>query len=302
MTTNVIEVKGLTKKYKKMTAVDNISFQLQPNVIYGLIGKNGAGKTTLLSMLTSQLLPSSGAISIFGKSPYENLQVQNGICFIKESQKYPEHFLISDVLDLCAHFYVNWDAQYARKLVTGFKLSLKNKMGKLSRGQRSAVGIIIGLASRAPITILDEPYVGLDVANRGYFYSQLIEDYANFPRTFILSTHLIDEVSDLLEHILVIDGGKLILQEEVEKLQQSGFYVSGAVKQVKQFIQQYNCTTLHSETLGDTMTAIISGALTKEMSTEGNLTALNFAPVPLQKLIVYTTRANQGKKGVKLYE
>lgn len=302
MTTNVIEVKGLTKKYKKMTAVDNISFQLQPNMIYGLIGKNGAGKTTLLSMLTSQLLPSSGAISIFGESPYENLQVQNKLCFIKESQKYPEHFLISDVLDLCTHLYVNWDAQYASKLVTGFKLNLKSKMGKLSRGQLSAVGIIIGLASRAAITIFDEPYVGLDVANRNNFYSQLIEDYANFPRTFILSTHLIDEVSDLLEHILVIDGGKLILQEEVEKLQQSGFYVSGAANQVNQFIQRYNCHPLHSEILGDTMTAIIADTLTKEMSTQGNLTALTFAPVPLQKLIVHTTRAKQGKKGVKLYE
>lgn len=302
MTTNVIEVKGLTKRYKKTTAVDNLSFQLQPNVIYGLIGKNGAGKTTLLSMLTSQLLPSSGTISIFGESPYENLQVQNNICFIKESQKYPEHFLISDVLDLCAHLYVNWDAKYASKLVTGFKLTLQNKMGKISRGQLSAVGIIIGLASRAPITILDEPYVGLDVANRNYFYRQLIEDYANFPRTFILSTHLIDEVSDLLEHILVIDNGKLILQEEVEKLHQSSFYISGMVKQVNHFIQKYNCHTLHSEILGDTMTVIVSGVLSKEMSAHGNLNSLTFAPVPLQKLIVYTTRAVQGKKGVKLYE
>lgn len=295
----VIEVKGLTKKYRKVTAVDNISFELKPNVIYGLIGKNGAGKTTLLSLLTSQLMPSSGSISIFGEAPYENIVVHSQTCFIKESQKYPENFSISDVLDLCSHLYMNWDAKYASKLVAGFNLPLKNKMSKISRGQLSAVGIVIGLASRAPLTILDEPYLGLDAANRGYFYNQLIEDYASFPRTFILSTHLIDEVSDLLEQILVIDSGKLLMHEEVEQLQQSNFYISGSTNQVNQFIQKYNCQPIHAETLGDSMTAIISGSLSKDMRTQ---TALTFAPVPLQKLIVHTTRAKRGKKGVKLYD
>ncbi|MNJ52566.1 putative ABC transporter ATP-binding protein AlbC [compost metagenome] len=158
---------------------------------------------------------------------------------------------------------------------------------------------MIGLASRAPLTILDEPYLGLDAANRAYFYSQLIEDYASFPRTFILSTHLIDEVSDLLEHILVIDDGKLLLHEEVEQLQQSSFYVSGSIDQVNSFIDKHNCHTIHAEILGDSMTVMASGSLTKEMRSQ---TALTFAPVPLQKLIVHTTRAKRGKKGVKLYD
>lgn len=296
---NAIEVKGLTKLYNKVAAVDHISFELKPNVIYGLVGKNGAGKTTLLSLLTSQLMPSSGSISIFGEAPYENAKVQSQICFIKESQKYPEKYDISDVLEISSHLFENWDSDYASMLVAGFHLPLKNKMSKLSRGQLSAVGIVIALASRAPVTILDEPYLGLDAANRAYFYNQLIEDYASFPRTFILSTHLIDEVSDLLEHILLIDDGKLLLDEEVEQLQQTSYYLSGSVTQVNSFIQKYNCNTIHTEVLGDSMTAIITGSLSKEIRTQ---TALTFAPVPLQKLIVHTTRAKRGNKGVKLYD
>ena len=91
----------------------------------------------------------------------------------------------------------------------------------------SAVGIVIGLASRAPLTIFDEPYLGLDAVSRGIFYDRLMEDYSEHPRTVILSTHLIDEVSNLLEHVLVIDNGKLIIDQDAEELRGRAFTVTG---------------------------------------------------------------------------
>ena len=108
--------------------------------------------------------------------------------------------------------------------VDDFNLPLKRRIKKLSRGMLSAVGIVIGLASRAPLTIFDEPYLGLDVVSRGLFYDRLMEDYLEHPRTVILSTHLIDEVSNLLEHVLVIDNGKLIIDEDAEDLRGKSVY------------------------------------------------------------------------------
>src|SRR6185437_4426143 len=135
-----------------------------------------------------------------------------------ESQKYPDTFRIIDVLAVAKTLYPDWDDAYAKSLIEDFRLPIKRKIKKLSRGMLSSVGIVVGLASRAPLTIFDEPYLGLDAVARVLFYDRLLEDYAEYPRTVILSTHLIDEVSRLLEHVLVIDNGKLLLDEDADAL------------------------------------------------------------------------------------
>lgn len=206
-----VEVNRLTKSYGNVTAVQDVSFSMESNKIYGLLGRNGAGKTTIMHMLTSQLFATSGGLKVFEEHPYENRRVLNQICFIKESQKYPDIFRVADVLDLAEKIYPNWDHGLANTLINDFQLPLKRRMKKLSRGMLSAVGIIIGLASRAPLTIFDEPYLGLDAVARSLFYDRLIEDYGSHPRTIILSTHLIDEISEVLEHVMVLDNGKLVL-------------------------------------------------------------------------------------------
>src|SRR5262249_35437536 len=141
-------------------------------------------------------------------------------------------FRVIDVLELGAIFFPNWDHDYALSLTEAFRLPLKRKMKALSRGMLSAAGIIVGLTSRAPLTIFDEPYLGLDAVARGIFYDRLLEDYAEHPRTVILSTHLIDEVSRLLQHVIVIDQGKLMLDEETDALRGRAFTVVGAASKV----------------------------------------------------------------------
>jgi ABC-2 type transport system ATP-binding protein len=161
---NIVEISSLTKAYGKVKAVDNVSFTLEEGKIYGLLGRNGAGKTTIMHLITAQLFATSGVLKVFGETPYENNRVLSQICFIKESQKYPDNFRVVDVLNVSPLFFPNWDSELAYSLIQEFRLPLTRRVKKLSRGMLSSVGIIVGLASRAPLTIFEglhnEPSIG----------------------------------------------------------------------------------------------------------------------------------------------
>ena len=128
------------------------------------------------------------------QKPYENARVLSRMCFVRESQKYPDDAKPAHAFRSARLFFPNWDEAFAERLIADFQLPVDRRIKKLSRGQLSAVGVIIGLASRAEITFFDEPYLGLDAVARQIFYDRLLADYAEHPRTVILSSHLIDEV------------------------------------------------------------------------------------------------------------
>lgn len=295
---NVVKVNRLTKTYGSVTAVHEVSFSLDAHKIYGLLGRNGAGKTTIMQMLTAQIFPTSGEVQVFGEHPYENSRVLSQVCFIKESQKYPNNFRVRDVLDLSAEFFPHWDRQYALALTEDFRLPLKRKMKALSRGMLSSVGIIVGLASRAPLTIFDEPYLGLDAVARGLFYDRLIEDYAGYPRTIILSTHLIDEVSRLLEHVIVIDQGRIILDEDAEALRGRAFTVVGSAATVESYAA--GKTLLGREPLGALVSATIMSNGDAGDRKQAEAMGLELAPVSLQQLIVHLTSKTSERKAAEI--
>ncbi|GCE31629.1 ABC transporter ATP-binding protein [Dictyobacter alpinus] len=294
---SVVEVHQLTKRYGQVTAVDQISFSLEEGKIYGLLGRNGAGKTTIMQLLTTQIFPTGGDIKIFGATPYENNAVLSQICFIKESQKYPDSFRVVDVLKVMTGFFPNWDREYASALIEDFELPLKRKMKALSRGMLSAVGIIIGLASRAPLTMFDEPYLGLDATARSVFYERLLEDYTEHPRTIILSTHLIDEVSRLLEHVLVINQGTLILNEDAETLRELAFSVVGPAASVEAF--SVGKEVIEQKAFGRQLSATILGSLDNAERRRAEAMDLELTAVPLQQLIVHLTNEKRERKAVE---
>lgn len=286
---DVIELNGLTKSYgKTFHALQDINLTIQENKIYGLLGRNGAGKTTLLHLITAQLFPTSGELKVFGKAPYENKEVLRQICFIKESQKYPDTFRVRDVLSVASSLYPNWNSSLAHSLILKFNLPENRRVKKLSRGMLSSVGIIIGLASRAPLTIFDEPYLGLDAVARQLFYDQLIQDYMDYPRTIVLSTHLIDEISAMLEQVIVLHEGKLLLNEEAEQFRGSAFHVSGKQSDVERFVAGKE--VLHQEVLGSMRSAVVRTADQKNFRKQAELNNINLAPVSLQQLMVYLTK------------
>ena len=286
--TAVIEAKGLTKRYRGGLALDDVSFRIEKDSIYGLLGRNGAGKTTLMSILTAQNIASGGEARVFGEDPYENPRVLSRMCFVRESQKYPDDAQPAHAFRAARLFFPRWDQAFADQLVDDFQVPLKRPIKKLSRGQLSAVGVIIGIASRAEITFFDEPYLGLDAVARQIFYDRLLEDYAEHPRTIILSSHLIDEVSNLLEKVIVVEGGHVLLDEDTEALRERATSVVGDADAVDAFVAGRE--VLHRESLGRVASVTVLGALTPDERARMRDAGLELAPVSLQQLVVRLTQ------------
>jgi ABC-2 type transport system ATP-binding protein len=291
--TAVVEAHGLTKHFGKVHAVEDATFTIEENRIYGLLGRNGAGKTTLMSLLTGQEFATAGTVEVYGHSPVENASVLERTAFIKESQKYPDDFRVKHVMRSAPWFFSEWDADFAGRLIEDFRLPVDRRIKKLSRGQLSAVGVIVGLASRAPLTFFDEPYLGLDAVARQLFYDRLLADYSEHPRTVVLSTHLIDEVSNLLEHVLVIDEGRIIIDSDADTLRGSATTVAGTASAVAAFTK--NREVLHREGIGGLASATLPG-----LDASGRRAAadagLELTPVSLQQLIVRSTTSGIEEK------
>lgn len=274
-----IETHQLTKRYGNCLALDKLNMKLLPNKIYGLLGRNGAGKTTVLNILTSRIFPSEGYANVLGKNSYENVDVLKQICFIEEKGFYAEAIKVSQVLKLASGLYENWDEDYAEELLALFEMDKNKKYKQLSRGMETSLGLIIGLASRAPVTIFDEPSLGLDAVVRERFYDAVIEDFAEYPRTIIISTHLIDEVSKLFEDVIIVDSGKVVLQSNAVELKEKAFYLSGKEEDVRALAD--NFIIMKEEYFASTL--ILSVYAKNEIVLSEKV---NIEPMPLQKLFV----------------
>ena len=287
-TENVIETRNLTRRYRDQLALDNVDLSIAGGRIYGLLGRNGAGKTTLMSILTAQGFESSGEVRVFGEHPFENERVLRRLCFVRESQKYPDDFTAANAFASARLLYPNWDAGFAASLAGEFQLPLKRRLKKLSRGQLSAVGVVLGLASRAELTFFDEPYLGLDAVARQIFYDRLVEDFAEHPRTILLSSHLIDEVANLLEHVIVIDNGRIVLDEDAEDIRGRAVTITGTADVVEAFVA--GRPVIHRDSLGSLLSVTLDQRLDDVERREAAELGLDLAPVSLQQLIVRKTR------------
>lgn len=285
--TAIVEVENLTKRFGSVTAVDEASFAVEENSICGLLGRNGAGKTTLMQLITGQEFASSGTMRVFGESPVENAAVLGRTCFVKESQTYPEGFSGKHVLKAASWAFPEWDDALARDLVEEFDVPLNRRIKKLSRGQRSAIGVVVGIASRAELTIFDEPYAGLDAVARHTFYDRLLRDYSSYPRTVVMSTHLIDEVANLLDHVVVINAGKIVIDAASDELRGAAVTVAGKHAPVQEFTDGRD--VLVWDSLGGLATATVAGLTSAERDEAVSL-GLEIGAVSLQQLIIDRTR------------
>jgi len=290
----VVKVAGLTKQYRDVTALDEVGFAIEENSIVGLLGRNGAGKTTLLRLLTGQEFESAGSIEVFGEHPLENEAVLSRVCFVKESQRYPDSFKVRDVLAAARLMYADWDDAFAAELLADFDLPIKGSAKNLSRGMLSALGVIVGLASRAPLTFFDEPYLGLDAVARQNFYDRLLADYAAHPRTVVLSTHLIDEVADLLERVLLIDRGQLVIDSPADDLRGTAMTVTGPAKHVDRLVGSRE--VLNREDLGAYARLSVAGTFDESEQAEAKRLGLSMEAVSLQQLVVH--KSNQRGKSL----
>ena len=261
MKAGILKAEGLNKSYGKNQVLHNLELELLPGKIYGLIGRNGAGKTTLLGILTGQNTKNSGTVTYDGQSVWENQEVLNRICFSRELSPTlfsgPNNLKVSHYLRSAAIYYPGWDKEYAQRLLEEFGLNPKKKISQLSKGQMSMVTILIALASRAPLTILDEPAAGLDVVMRERFYQLLLEDFAQTGRTFVVSTHIIEEAASVFENVIILDQGRIIENCPTEELIDQFRYVTGREDVVDQVCRGLEVLSVHQ--MGRHKTAAVRG-------------------------------------------
>jgi len=243
---------GISKKYGKTLVLDHVNLEIEQGKIYGLIGRNGAGKTTLLSIITAQNPATEGTVC-YGEEPvWENASALSHLCFSREinpvtpfgqnTVKAKEYLKTAEI------FYPGWDKEYAAQLVKLFQLDSKKKIAKMSKGMMSALTIVVAMASKADITILDEPVAGLDVVARDLFYRLVIDEYARTGRTFLISTHIIEEAADLFEEVIFLDQGKLLFKENTQHLLERTVHVSGSEEEVD--AATAGLSVFHEEKLG----------------------------------------------------
>jgi ABC-2 type transport system ATP-binding protein len=282
--TPAISTAGLTRRYRGQLALDRVTVDIESGAITGLLGRNGAGKTTLLRILAGQEFPSAGRVHVFGASPLENEQVLRRMVFVREDQAYPD-FKVRHVLRVAPWFYPNWSAELAGELLAEFGLPAGRPIKKLSRGMRSALSIVIGLAARAELTIFDEPYAGLDAVARQLFYDRLLADYAEHPRTVLLSTHLIDEAAGLLERVVVLDRGRVVLAAAADDLRGSVTSVSGPAVAVQQFTAGWS--VWERRRVASQESVVVVGTLGDADRARAGSLHLRLEPLTLQQVVVH---------------
>ena len=288
MNAGVLRAEGLCKSYKKKEVLRGLDLTIEPGKIYGLIGRNGAGKTTLLGILTAQNTKDSGSVTYDGQPVWENQDALNHICFSRELQPTlfsgQNNLKIRHYLKSAAIYYENWDKPYAQRLLEKFELEPKKKICQLSKGQMSMVTILVALASRAPITILDEPAAGLDVVMRERFYQLLLEDYAETGRTFIVSTHIIEEAASVFEQVIILDQGRIVENAPTEELIDQFRYVSGRDDQVDLACAGLEVLSVHQ--MGRHKTAAVRGGGAQLRGIQDSGADVDVAPMNLQNVFV----------------
>jgi ABC-2 type transport system ATP-binding protein len=291
--TPTISATALGRRYRDQVALDDVSLTVEPGTVTGLLGRNGAGKTTLMRIITGQEFPSSGDLRVFGEAPAENDPVLRRMVFVREEQSYPD-FQVRHAIRAASWFYPNWDEDLAQQLLEDFDLPPRRRIKRLSRGMRSAVGIVIGLAARAELTLFDEPYAGLDAVARQLFYDRLLAEFAEHPRTILLSTHLIDEVADLLEHVVLLDHGRVVLDAPADDVRGTGMTVNGPALAVEEFVA--GRTVWHRQRLGSRASVTIADPLDLAAQAQARALHLSLEPLSLQQLLVHAAGTSADEK------
>ena len=280
-----LRCENLSKSYGQKVVLNELNLELESGKIYGLIGRNGAGKTTMLSIMSNQNPSSSGMVTLDGDNIWENRKALDRICFSRELNITAESglaaYTVKRYLGAAALYLPHWDKEMAAHLMQSFQLDPKAKLGKLSKGMLSMVTIIAAMASKAEFTFLDEPVAGLDVVAREQFYKLLLEEYTETGRTFVISTHIIEEAADVMEEVIILNKGKIILKENTQELIDRACYVTGLAEQVDQAVSGLECH--HPESLGRSKGVTVLLKSGEEIKRDYDVTV---QPLNLQKIFV----------------
>lgn len=215
----LVEIRRLTRQFGKKTALDDVSLTVPRGGVFGLIGGNGAGKTTLIRHVLGLLRAQAGTVQVFGFDPVQNpVGVLGRIGYLSEDRDLPNWMRVGELLNYTQAFFPNWDQGYAEELRQAFDLDTNAKVQNLSRGQRARAGLLVALAHRPDLLVLDEPSSGLDPIVRRDILGAIIRTIADEGRTVLFSSHLLDEVERVADRVAIIHQGRIVLTASMDEI------------------------------------------------------------------------------------
>lgn len=276
-------VQHIQKNYRKKQVLRDLSFTLEPETIYGLLGRNGVGKSTLLRIINNRIFPTYGEVTLDGKSVTDNEAAQRRFYLMSDVDFYPSGMKVRQAFQWLSKFYGTFDWDYQAHLVKIFDLDVKQKIYKLSTGYLTIFKLINALCLPVDYVFLDEPVLGLDANNRELFYAELLSTYEDRPRTFVIATHLIEEVANMIEHVLIIDDGVIKKDCDATVLLNQAHVISGPQTAVEEFVAGYQ--VLERKHLGEIEMAYILGELPRDTRTS----SVTIQQMSLQELFICLT-------------
>lgn len=277
-----IQVKGLRKKYFNKEAVKGVDFTIEPESIIGLLGRNGAGKSTVLNMIARRIEKTGGDITLDGVDLHKTPRAMHQVYLSSTENWFPKEYKFKDLLSIYKRTYPEFDSEFAEELIKVFGVNVKERFSKASTGYQSIMKIILALCNPSEYIFMDEPVLGLDANHRHIFNKKLLEAYARNPRTFVIATHLIEEVASILEKVIVIKDGLVTEEVLVEDVLRKGYVVSGASSLVQEYVADKK--VLETEQIGNFTRSVVIGAIGEAQP------GLEFSPLTLQDYFISITR------------
>lgn len=226
---SIIHVSSLKKSYGRKTVLDDINFEIAEGSVVGLLGPNGCGKTTLIKILTGLIKDHSGTVRIDNEEP--GAYTKSIVAYLPDKSYLPEWMKPKDAIGYFSDFYADFDKEKAEKMVRDFGLDENQRLKTMSKGQQEKLNLILVMCRRAKLYILDEPLGGLDPAARSFVLDLILDNYAK-DSTVLISTHLIGDVERIFNRVLMISGGKLIVNSHVDEIREKGKSVEEVFKEV----------------------------------------------------------------------
>ncbi len=221
-TDTIIDIQSLSRKFDDKVALDDLSLAVPRGGVFGLIGGNGAGKTTLIRHILGMLKAQTGSVRVFSLDPVKDpVGVLGRIGYLSEDRDLPDWMRIHQLIRYTQAFYPRWDQAYADELLEAFELDPKASIRSLSRGQRARAGLLIALAHRPELLVLDEPSSGLDPVVRRDILGSIIRTIADDGRTVFFSSHLLDDVERVADRVAIIHNGQVLMSESMDDIKQS---------------------------------------------------------------------------------
>lgn len=280
-----IVAQDLVVKRGSRTVLDGLSFTLRAGVITGLVGPNAVGKTTLAATIAGRIKPTSGSVTLDGVAVFDNPQAMPSVTLVGDGCDYAPRGRVVKSVQIWAAMKPRWDADMAANVLHHFGVGLKDVPSRLSLGQRSGISMAIGLAANTPVTIFDEVTVGLDPTNRERFTEAILGSYAAQPRTIVLASHLIDEIENTVEDIVVLSADGIAFHGSVESLRQAVVTVTGAPEVVSRVLGDRR--VLRSRDLGPVKQ--VAALVDDELRAAAAVHQLTVQTVSLQESVIALT-------------